>query len=320
MSKKRVCVIGGSGFVGRHLCALLARDRHHIRVLTRRWLHARNLLVCPTLELIETDVHLASKLSVHFRDCDVVINLVGILNEGSSEQEQFESAHVSLSEKIVEACEFNRVPRLLHMSALNAAHDAPSKYLRTKAAGEDAAHAGSAAGVRVTSFQSSVIFGIDDDFFNRFARLLTISPLVFPLACPDSRFTPVFVEDVAQAFMNTLDDKSTFGKRLQLCGPRSYSLLELVEYTARTAGIRRTIFELGDDLSKLLALALEQLPGKPFSYDNYKSLQVDSVCSCNGLPQLGISPTSIEAVVPRYLGNDNKSGRYQNLRSHAGRS
>ena len=162
MPKKRICILGGSGFVGRHLCALLARERHHIRVLTRRREKVRNLLVFPTLELIETDVHFASKLSVHFRDCDAVINLVGILNDGASESEQFEAAHVSLPGKVVEACQFNRVPRLLHMGALNASHDAPSKYLRTKAAGEDAAHAGNASGVQVTSFQPSVIFGHDD--------------------------------------------------------------------------------------------------------------------------------------------------------------
>jgi len=319
MAKKRICILGGSGFVGRHLCALLARERHHIRVLTRRWLKARNLLVYPTLELVETDVHFASKLSVHFRDCDAVVNLVGILNEGSSESERFETAHAALPEKVVEACQFNRVPRLLHMSALNAAYDAPSKYLRTKAAGEDAAHAGSASGIHVTSFQPSVIFGLDDDFFNRFAKLLSISPLIFPLACPGSRFAPVHVEDVARAFVDALDDKTTYGKRFQLCGPRDYSLLELVEYTARTAGIRRAVIELGEELSKLQALVLERLPGKPFSYDNYRSLQVDSVCSCNGLEQFGISPASIEAIVPRYLGKENKTGRYQDLRAHAGR-
>lgn len=278
------------------------------------------MLVFPTLELVETDVHFASKLSVHFRDCDAVINLVGILNEGASESEQFGPAHGDLPKKIVEACQFNHVPRLLHMSALNASHDAPSKYLRSKAAGEDAAHAAKKRGVNVTSFQPSVIFGHDDSFFNRFASLLTISPLIFPLACPQSRFAPVYVEDVARAFVTALGDKTTYRKRIQLCGPREYSLLELVEYTARTAGIRRSVIELGEDLSKLQALILEQLPGKPFSYDNYLSLQADSVCSCNGLELLGISPKSIEAIVPRYLGKDNKTDRYQGLRSHAGRS
>ncbi|MDX1513653.1 MAG: complex I NDUFA9 subunit family protein [Gammaproteobacteria bacterium] len=320
MEKKKVCILGGSGFVGRHLCAALARGRHRIRVLTRRRETVRDLLVFPTLELVETDVHLGSELGVHFQDCDVVVNLVGILNEGSSETEQFESAHAALATTVAEACRSSRVPRLLHMSALNATPDAPSKYLRSKAKGEDAAHRAAAAGLAVTSFQPSVIFGFDDSFFNRFAHLLTISPWFFPLACPDSRFAPVYVEDVVRAFLKSLDDKSSHGKRYQLCGPRTYTLLELVEYTARVAGIRRSVVELGEDLSKLQALALEQLPGKPFSYDNYLSLQVDSACDCNGLVKLGIAPTSIESIVPGYLGKENKTGRYENLRSSAGRT
>jgi NADH dehydrogenase len=320
MQTKRVCILGGSGFVGRHLCAWLARRRCQVRVLTRRRERARHLLVFPNLELLETDVHSTSKLSVLFRGCDAVINLVGILNEGSDDSETFTDVHDALPAKVAEACEFNRISRLLHMSALNADHDALSKYLKTKAAGEAATHAAQSAGINVTSFRPSVIFGPDDDFFNRFAKLLSITPWVFPLACPQSRFAPVYVEDVARAFIDSLDDKRTFGQRFDLCGPKSYTLKALVEYTARTAGLRRVVLGLGDQLSKLQAVLLELAPGKPFSRDNYLSLQADSVCKDNGLATLGISPVSIEAIVPAYLAAQNKSGRYQRFRSTAGRN
>lgn len=319
MKIRRVCILGGSGFVGGHLCAELARRRFRIRVLTRRRERSRHLLVFPTLDLVETDIHYASRLNVHFRDCDAVINLVGILNEGPTDTQRFDEAHRSLPEKVTEACQFNGIKRLLHMSALGVDPEAPSNYLKTKAAGEEAAHAAERDGTAVTSFRPSVIFGPDDDFFNRFARLLALSPLVFPLACPNSRMAPVYVEDVCRAFADCLEMKRSFGKRFELCGPRSYTLKQLVEYTAKAAGLKRRVIGLNDGLSRLQAMALERIPGKPFSYDNYLSLSKDSVCTQNGFEQLGISPTSIEAIVPTYLGNQNRLGRNQSLRTTAGR-
>lgn len=305
--------------MGRHLCAVLARRRFHLRVLTRRRERSRHLLVFPTLELVETDIHYASRLNVHFRDCDAVINLVGILNEGSGTSHRFDEAHNLLPAKVTEACQFNGIKRLLHMSALGVSPEGPSNYLKTKAAGEEAAHAAEGDGTAVTSFRPSVIFGPDDDFFNRFASLLALSPFLFPLACPNSRMAPVYVEDVCRAFADSLHQKSTFGKRLELCGPRTYTLKALVEYSAKVAGLRRKVIGLNDKLSRLQALVLERLPGKPFSYDNYLSLSKDSVCSSNGFEQLGISPTAVEAIVPSYLGSQNRFSRYQNLRSTAGR-
>lgn len=305
--------------MGGHLCAVLARRRFQLRVLTRRRERSRHLLVFPTLELVETDIHYASRLNVQFRDCDAVINLVGILNEGSGESQRFNETHNLLPAKVTEACQFNGIKRLVHMSALGVDPEGPSNYLKTKAAGEEAAHAAERDGIAVTSFRPSVIFGPGDDFFNRFASLLALSPLLFPLACPNSRMAPVYVGDVCRVFADSLFDKSTHGKRFELCGPRTYTLKELVEYTATVAGLRRWVVGLNDRLSRLQARVLERLPGKPFSYDNYLSLSKDSVCSRNGFEQLGITPTAIEAIVPSYLGNQNRFGRYQNLRSTAGR-
>src|SRR5690606_1071943 len=192
--------------------------------------------------------------------------------------------------------------RLLHMSALGAAPDAPSEYLRTKAAGEEAAHAG-APDVRVTSFRPSTIFGPRDRFINRFAGLLKLAPGVFPLACADTRFQPVYVEDVARAFVASLEAYRTYGARYDLCGPKVYRLRDIVAYVAALEQRRTRVLALGERLSRLQAAVLEYAPGKPFSRDNYLSLTVDSVCrGTNALAEVfGIAPTPLERIVPGYI-------------------
>lgn len=301
MTTRTICMVGGTGFVGRHLAARLVQDRHHIKVLTRRRERHRDLLVLPGLQLIEADIHDPETLAREFAGCDVIINLVGILNERGHRGEGFRRAHVELPRKVVEACRQTGVTRLLHMSALGAdAKEGRSHYQRTKGEGEDLVHA--AEGIAVTSFRPSVIFGRGDSFLNRFAELLRITPYFFPLACANARFAPVFVGDVVEAFTLSLGRTATEGQRYELCGPRAYTLRELVEYTARLLGLKRKIIPLGNRLSRLQAEILEWVPGKPFSRDNYLSLQTDSVCSGPFPPLFGIEPTPLENVAPSYLG------------------
>jgi len=164
-----------------------------------------------------------------------------------------------------------------------------------------------------------VIFGPGDSFFNRFATLLRITPLVFPLACASSRFAPVFVGDVVEAMARSLNDASTIGKHCDLCGPEIYTLAELIEYTARQIGVRRRIWALSDAMSRMQARVLEYVPGKPFSRDNYWSLQKESVCTQNYLTTLGITPTAIAAVVPGYLAQRSARADYQRFRGRARR-
>ena len=200
METKEICLIGGTGFVGRHLAGDLTRRGYHIRVLTRKRERRRALLVCPTLELIEADIHDPKQLTDAIDGCAAVVNLAGILNEVGGKNASFDAVHVKLPANIIQACQQKNVRRVLHMSALNASADAPSQYLRSKANGETAVHADSEH-VDVTSFRPSVIFGYDDNFFNRLAWLLRITPLVMPLACSDAKFAPVYVEDVTTAFL-----------------------------------------------------------------------------------------------------------------------
>ena len=319
MSAKRIAILGGSGFVGRQLVAALTDAGYATRVFTRRRSRSRSLLVMPTCEVVETDVHDAANLIAHLEGCDAVVNLIGILNEYARAGERFRNVHAELPGKLVEACRHHRIERMLHMSALGASADAPSEYLRTKHRGEQAAHAGEAHGIAVTSFRPSVIFGPDDSFCNRFAALLALSPLVFPLACAQARFSPVFVGDVAGAFLSALRDDSTAGQGYALGGPHTWTLRELVAYIAKITGRRRLIIGLGDGLSRLQGRVFERLPGKPFSTDNYLSTKVDSVCPTDDLERLGITPRSLESVVPDYLGQRERHALLGRLRASARR-
>lgn len=299
MKIQRVCLIGGTGFVGRHLVARLARDGVPVRILARHPHRHRDLGVPPGNEVVAARDYTAAGLAGSMRGCDAVINLAGILNE--DRRAGFRRVHVELVEQIVEACKMAGIGRLLHMSALHASEaNGASAYLRTKGEGENRAHTLGRPSVLVTSFRPSVIFGPDDSFINRFRQLLRI-PGPLPLACPHSRFAPVYVGDVAEAFARALPDRHTAGRAFQLCGPRAFTLREIVGYIAWHAGIYKGVVELGDRLSRLQAQVLGMLPGRPFTLDNYRSLQVDSICDEDGLAMLGITPTDMDAVVPAFL-------------------
>ncbi|MEN8179768.1 MAG: complex I NDUFA9 subunit family protein [Pseudomonadota bacterium] len=314
MATSRVCILGGSGFVGTHLVAHLSNQGIACRIITRHPQRVRNLAVNQGAELVSANLFDSKSLAAHFTGCDAVINLIGILNENGKDQ-TFRRFHIELVDLMVDACNLAGIPRLLHMSALHADEArGSSEYLRSKGEGENRAHTHGGASIEVTSFRPSVIFGPGDSFFNRFAALLKISPLTFPLACPDARFAPVYVGDIAKAFARSLNGRSTFGKHYDLCGPDIFSLKELVEYTAHTLGLRRMIIGLGDLPSRLEAQIMGYLPGKPFSMDNYLSLQTDSVCESNDFEALEIEPQSVETIVPHYLGKQSYRSRFDRYR------
>ena len=315
-SKRRICMVGGTGFVGRQLVVRLADEGHYVKVLARHRERHRDLLVLPTVHVIEADVRDEATLLREFRGMDVVINLVGILNQ--SGRARFREIHVELPRRIMAACRKSNIKRLLHMSALNAdAGRSASEYLRTKGEGENAMHAES--GIAVTSFRPSVIFGPEDDFFNRFVRLLKIAPYFFPLACPQAKLAPVYIGDVVEAFARALNNRASFGQRYDLCGPKSYTLKQLVEFTAQQMGINRCVIGLGKGMSSLFATLLEMVPGKPMSRDNLASLRHDSVCKGEFPAVFALTPTSIEAVVPVYLASHNTRKKYLGYRERAGR-
>jgi uncharacterized protein YbjT (DUF2867 family) len=308
-----VCVIGGSGFVGRHVCHQLAARGYRVRVPTRDRERAKELILLPTMDAVVADVHDPQQLADVTHGTEAVINLIGVLHDGRAEK-SFRQAHVELARKVVAACRQHGIRRLLHMSALNAGGNGPSAYLRSKGEAEAVVLE---SGLDVTLFRPSVIFGRGDKFLNLFSRLLRWMP-VMVLACPGARFQPVFVEDVAAVFVKSLEDLNTFGQRYDLCGPKVYTLQELVEFVGTATGRRRPVIGLNDTLSYLQALAMELLPGKLMTRDNYRSMQLDSVCHCE-FP-LGIEPAALEAAAPVWLGAANfPRVRYPRFRNRAHR-
>lgn len=313
MKIKEICVLGGTGFVGGHLCTELVKRGYSVKVLTRRRERHRELLVLPTLEIIESDVYDDSQLNKHFQDCYAVVNLVGILNERGHDGSGFHTAHVDLARKVITQCSLCKVPRLLHMSALNAKPGAQSHYLRTKGEAENYVHTFAKKTIAVTSFRPSVIFGPEDSFINRFATLLKFTPLLMPLACPNSKFAPIYIGDVITAMVDSLEDPNSYGERINLCGPKQYTLKELVQYVANTCNYHGFIMGLPNWLSKLQAQIFEYVPGKPFSLDNYHSLQIDSIC-----PEAEHCPTTLESVVPSYLIKKRKRPRLKDIERNHG--
>jgi len=304
MTKGTVCIVGGTGFVGHAIAAQLCEVGYQVTIITRHRERHRDLLVLPTVRVISGDVFDHAFLAHEFEGKDVVINLVGILNEGREWTQKFHVAHIRLTEIVVEACRVARVKRLLHMSALHASEQAPSKYLRTKARAESIAHTAGGKNLKVTSFRPSTIFGQRDSFLNRFSSLLNFVPYLFPLASGNSRMQPVYVQDIAKCFVRAISDYRTYGQRYDLCGPRIYTLKQIVEYVAFLRRRRVRVIALGPFLSRVQAQVLQLVPGKPFTVDNYLSLKVDSVCH-QGFPNLfSIKPTEMEEIAPTYITPD----------------
>lgn len=311
-----VCILGGTGFVGRSLCAALIRAGFAVRVATRSRQRNRHLLVLPGIELDEIDVYEEDALKEFLTHADAAINLVGILNEKGHDGSGFQKAHVELTEKLVRACRETPVTRLLQMSALKANADrGPSHYLRTKGQAEQVVKTNGGEQIRYTIFRPSVIFGREDTFINRFARILKISPIL-PLAQLNARFAPVHVDDVATAFVRALLDSDSYGRTYELCGPDIYSFEEILNFIKRELGIRRLIVPLPLPLGRVQAWVADYLvPGKPFSLDNLRSLTVASVCNENGFQSLGIKPVGMQTIARTYLTGG--STRLARLRSGA---
>jgi NADH dehydrogenase len=310
-----VLVLGGTGFVGASLCEKLVQryggGSARIVVPSRRPARAKHIQMLPTVELVAADVHDDAQLARLLRGCDAVVNLVAILH-GSDKA--FDKVHVQLPRRLAQACAATGVRRVVHVSALGVDAHAPSRYLRSKAAGEAAL---AAAGLDLTVLRPSVIFGEGDRFLNLFARLQSILP-VMPLAGADARFQPVWVDDVALGIVRCLDDRTTIGETLECCGPEVYTLAQLVRIAGREAGHPRPVIGLPGWLGRLQAALMEMLPGEPLmSRDNLDSMRVASVATGSrpGLARLGIRPASVEAIAPLYLGRGQGLARLDHWRA-----
>jgi NADH dehydrogenase len=316
-------VVGGSGFVGRHLVAALAARGARVTVPTRRRERAKHLILLPTADVVEVERLDARVLARLAAGRDAVVNLAGVLHSPRARPGEqgpnhygpaFAQTHVELAQAVAGACREAGVKRLLHMSALGADPKAPSEYLRSKGIGEQAAL--TADDLEVTVFRPSVIFGPEDRFLNLFAQLAAFFP-VLALGSPGARFQPVYVGDVVRSFLAALEGRDAAGKRYDLCGPREYTLRQLVELVCAITGRRRLVIGLPDALSYLQAWMMELLPVPLLTRDNYHSMQVPSVCDCP-FP-FGIQPVALEAAAPAWLAPSGPRERYPQLRWKAKR-
>jgi uncharacterized protein YbjT (DUF2867 family) len=323
MKFSNVVVLGGSGFIGRHLVAALAAEAVKVLVPTRRRERAKHLILLPTVDVVDADILAPGVLERLVRGRDAVINLVGVLHSRRGRRDErgpndygpaFARVHVELPQAIVAACRSQGVKRLVHISALGVSPLAPSEYLRSKAIGEQAVMA--ADDLDVTVFRPSVVFGPEDSFLNRFAMFARLMPVI-AVPCPEARFQPVYVGDVARALLRSLDDPQTHGMAYELCGPREYKLKELVALVCAMTGRRRAIVGLSDRLSYLQAGIMEKLPGKLMTRDNYRSMQMPNFCS--GSFPFGIQPQAVEATASAYLAPSGPRERYPQLRWRARR-
>ncbi len=315
-----ILVLGGTGFVGRSVCEKLVERSGgaggRIVVPTRHIGHARDLQLLPTLQPVQADVHDDAQLAQLVAGRHAVVNLVAVLQ---GDERRFHHVHVELPTRLARACQAAGVKRLVHVSALGVGASAPSLYLRSKAAGEAAL---AAAGLDLTVLRPSVIFGAHDKLLNLFAALQGVAPIV-PLAGADSRYQPVWVDDVAAAIVRCLDDPATIGKTYECTGPDVYTLRELVQAAGRWAGHERPVFALPGGLARLQARVMELLPGEPLmSRDNLASMQVPSVATGTlpGLDALGIRATALSAIAPQYLGQGRGPARLDAWRARARRS
>ena len=316
---KKVLILGGSGFVGRHVCEKLNQQQIHVTVLTRRRENARHLQMLPLVDVIEVASLDSGSLAAQLPGHDAVVNLIAILHGSEA---AFEKAHVALPTALVSACQTSGVRRVVHISALGAAPDSPAMYQRSKARGEAVLRE---SGLDVTLLRPSVIFGAEDKFLNTFAQLQQLFPVI-PLASAEARFQPVWVEDVATAVVECLIDRSTIGKTFEACGPDVFTLKQLVELAGQYAGVNggrgRPVFGLPAALARIQARLMEMAPGEPMmSRDNLDAMKIDNVASGKlpALDALEITPSALRAIAPSYLGAQGLRSGLMAKRKTAGR-
>ncbi len=315
MHIKNTVVLGGSGFVGSAIVAKLVSAGYQVTVLTRRLDHAKHLSLLPGVTLKVCNVFDAQALRSALQGADAVINLLGILHQ--SGKASFTQVHEHLPVQLAKLCQDLGIKRLLHMSSLCAATDAPSLYLRSKGQAE-VALAGHVPALAITVFRPSIIFGRADQFINLFAGLIKHLPLVV-LVKPNAKFQPVWVEDVATCFVASLNQPASFGLSYDLVGPKVYTFRALLKAIMQTLGVHKPILGLNDALSYAQAFLMECLPIKLMSRDNIRSMQVDSV-SDQAFPEwLELRPSALETVMPQYLIDQTPRGAYDRFRRKAAR-
>jgi NADH dehydrogenase len=301
VSFKTVAVFGGSGFVGRNLIRRLTESGVNVVVASR---HPASVDVDDvrrgngTVKPVQASILSADSVRTAVDGVDAVINLVGILQESGSQT--FDAIHVDGARRVAEASRDAGVGRLVHMSALGADANASSAYARSKALGERRV---CEVLPETTILRPSIIFGPEDDFFNRFAAMAKYAPALPLIGGGDTRFQPVYVGDVTEAITRFLTDDTTKGKTYELCGPKIYTFKDLLQLILKQKGMTRALIPIPFVVAEIQGTILQMLPNAPLTRDQVESLKQDNVFSgtCPGFADLKIAPTRVEDVIPTYL-------------------
>jgi uncharacterized protein YbjT (DUF2867 family) len=302
-------VFGGSGFIGRHLVRRLGKSGAIVRLPSR---HPTRLAFLRTAGVVGQIVpeligaYDDEELAATIQGADVVINLIGILAE--TRRNSFARIHTTLPGRIAAVAASAGVKHLIHVSALGADAHSPSAYARSKAAGEEAVKA---AFPQATIIRPSIVFGPEDRFFNRFAAMSQISPVLPLIGGGHTRFQPVYVGDVADGIMKALSSPEAAGKTYEFGGPLTYSFRELMELLTAEIGIKRLLAPVPWGLARFQAKFMQHLPGAPLTPDQVDLLKQDNVLSGStpGLADLGIQPAAAELILPTFLDRFHKGGR-----------
>ena len=319
---KPILVLGGSGFIGRHLLAHLEPIGCPVRIISRTYDQSRELLVLPHVRVLLGQAHDIDVLRPAMAGVHTVVNLIGILHE--HRRGAFDEIHVELPRRLVRLAAENNCRRLIHISATGAAQDTPSAYLRSKAAGEQvyetALEQDPSADLEVHLVRPSVVVGPDDHLIQRFLTMARLNPVMLPLPAAQAQLAPVYVNDLVMALVQLITNPHHHAglSRWCFCGPQTMTLQEMVATLLRLCNIKRRVVPMPDGLARLAAAILERLPGTLLSRDNLDALTVPSLCATNDLPRCGVpEPLAFEAVVRRHFAGHHGQRRYDGLRSMA---
>ncbi len=314
MAAQRVVVFGGSGFIGRYVVMRLAAAGGSVRVACRDVESAKFLKpmgAVGQISLVQANVRFPETVARACQGVDAVVNLVGILSEFGAQK--FHAVQAEGAEAIAQAAAAAGVQTMVHVSAIGADANSESLYAQSKAAGEAAVRA---AMPSATILRPSVLFGPEDEFFNRFADLARFTPVLPLIDGGHTKLQPVYVGDVADAICKALSDPACAGETYELGGPKVMTMKEIMQYTLAQTGQKRVLATLPSSIAAIQARFFELLPSPPLTRDQLKQLKRDNLVSegAKGLEDLGIEPTPVGAVVPRYLARfrgaqPRKSGR-----------
>jgi uncharacterized protein YbjT (DUF2867 family) len=309
-----ITVFGGSGFLGRHVVRALAKRRYRIRAAVRRPELAGHLQPLGTvgqIHAVQANLRYPASVEAAVRDASVVINLVGILFERG--RQSFEAVQHFGAEQVALAAHAHGA-RLVHASAIGADETSPSLYAQSKARGEQAVRAASPEAVIV---RPSVVFGPEDDFFNRFGSLARFLPALPLIGGGHTKLQPVFVSDVAEAIAILVDTETGAGKTYEFGGPEVRTMREIMEYVLAVTERSRLLMPLPFGLARIQASFMQFLPNPPLTPDQVELLRSDNVVSEHAirdhrtLQGLGITPAAYEAIVPNYLWRFRRTGQFR---------